>query len=359
MSRLRFREVTLSRRATVLATLLALIGAFTAGFLLLLVIGVELGPAARIMFTGALGSFRGITDTVTLAIPLLLAGLGVAIAFKVGFWNIGAEGQIYVGGFAAAWVALALGDVLPSILFIPLLVAVGFASGALWAVIPALLKIRWQVNEVISTILLNYIAILWVSYQVHGPMNDGFGMPFSAILPREAWLERLFGGLRLHQGVYIALIAAIAVYVLLKYTSLGFKIRAVGANPRTARNCGISPAKCIFIALLIGGGLAGIAGMSEVAGVQRRLLDFFSPGFGFTAIGVALLGKLHPVGVVVSAFFFGALMRGARALQAGMGVPVAVADIFLALVILFLIGGVLLARYRPVWRRDEVKCGNV
>jgi simple sugar transport system permease protein len=213
------------------------------------------------------------------------------------------------------------------------------------------------VNEVIATILLNYIAVLWVSFQVHGPMNEGFGMPFSASLPREAWLERLFGT-RLHEGIYIAAIAAIAVYILLKYTSLGFKIRAVGANPRAARNCGISPEKFVVIALIIGGGLAGIAGMSEIAGVQRRLLDLFSPGFGFTAIGVALLGKLHPAGVVVSAFFFGALMRGARALQTGMGVPVAVVNIFLALIIFFLIGGVLLARYRLVWEKREVNRGN-
>ncbi len=358
MSRLRIREISLSRRATVLATLLALIGALTAGFLLLLVVGVELGPAVRIMFTGALGSFRGLTDTLTLAIPLLLAGLGVAIAFKVGFWNIGAEGQIFMGGFAAAWVALALGDGLPAVIFIPLLITAGFAGGALWGVIPTLLKIRWKVNEVISTLLLNYIAILWVNYQVHGPLNEGFGMPFSAILPREAWLGRLFGT-RLHEGIYIAVIAAIAVYILLKYTGLGFKIRAVGANPCAARNCGISPAKFMVIALIIGGGLAGIAGMSEITGVQRRLLDLFSPGFGFTAIGVALLGKLHPAGVVVSAFFFGALMRGARALQAGMGVPVAIVDIFLALVIFFLIGGVLLARYRPVWEKREVNSENV
>lgn len=358
MSRLRFREVSLSPRATALATLLALLAAIAAGALLLFITGVELRPAAQIMFTGALGSFRGLADTLTLAIPLLLAGLGVAIAFKAGFWNIGAEGQIFMGGFAVAWVALTLGDGLPSIIFVPLLIAAGFAAGALWGLIPALLKIRWKVHEVISTILLNHIAILWVNFVVHGPLNDGFGMPFSPILPRAAWLDR-FLGTRLHEGVFIAVIAAIAIYILLKYTSLGFKLRLVGANPRAARNCGISPATIIVIAMIIGGGLAGIAGMSEITGVQRRLLDGLSPGFGFTAIGVAMLGKLHPAGVVVSAFFFGALMRGSRALQTGMGVPIAIVDIFVAIVIIFLVGGVLLARHRPVWGKKEVNGKDV
>ena len=348
------KEVSLTRKATVLATLCAFIFALAVGFLLLFFIGIEPVPAARVLFIGAFGSWRGLTDTLTLAIPLLLAGLGVAIAFKIGFWNIGAEGQIYMGGFAAAWVALAIGGALPRFVLIPLLIVAGFLAGALWGVIPALLKNRWRVNEVIATLMLNYVAILWIEYQVFGPMNAGFGMPFSAILPRPAWFARLFGT-RLHEGMFLAIAAAIAVYILLKYTSLGLKIRIVGSNPGVARNVGISPERLIVITLIIGGGLAGLAGMSEIVGVQRRLLSLFSPGFGFTAIGVALLGKLHPAGIVLAAFFFGGLMRGARMLQTRMGVPVAVADIFLALVILFLVGGTLLARYRLVWRRG----GNV
>lgn len=348
MARLRVKEIALTRKATALATFAAFLFALFTGLLLLFFLGVELRPASRILFFSAFGSWRGLTETLTLAIPLLLAGLGVVIAFKVGFWNIGAEGQIYMGGFATAWVALAVSPALPRALLIPLLVAAGFLAGALWGAIPVLLKNRWRVNEVIATLMLNYIAILWVEYQVFGPMNAGFGMPFSAILPRPAWLARLFGT-RLHEGIYLAIAAAIVVYIILKYTPLGFKIRTVGANPRAARNVGISPERVMVIALLIGGGLAGIAGMSEISGVQRRLLSLFSPGFGFTAIGVALLGKLHPAGVVISALFFGGLMRGARALQAGMGVPVAVVDIFLALVIFFLIGGTLLARYRLAW----------
>ncbi|HAZ30340.1 TPA: ABC transporter permease [Candidatus Acetothermia bacterium] len=353
MARLRVREVPLTRKATALATFVALVFAILAGLLLLFVMGVEVQQASRLLFFGGFGSWRGLSETLTLAIPLLLAGLGVAIAFKVGFWNIGAEGQIYVGGFAAAWVALTLGAAVPRVLLIPLLVAAGFFAGALWGAIPVLLRNRWRVNEVIATLMLNYVAILWVEYQVHGPMNEGFGMPFSAILPRPAWLARLFGT-RLHEGVYLAIAAAIVVYLILKYTPLGFKIRAVGANPRTARTVGISPERVMLMAMLIGGGLAGVAGMSEIAGVQRRLLSLFSPGFGFTAIGVALLGKLHPAGVVVSAVFFGGLLRGGRALQAGMGVPVAVVDIFLALVIFLLVGGALLARYRLTWdKRGE------
>ncbi|HET6837640.1 MAG TPA: ABC transporter permease [Gemmatimonadales bacterium] len=309
--------------------------------LLTLIIGLQLAgfdPATSLgaLWAGSFGSRDAFTSaTLVRAIPLILIGLGVAIAFRGGALNIGAEGQFYAGAIAATWVGLQLGSAPPAAA-VALLVVAAAIAGLLWVVIPVWLKLRFGVLEVISTLLLNFIAISLVSLMVQGPLQERERIyPQSEAIPEAARLPLLLPGSRLHAGLLIALLMGAILWYVFARTLWGFRLRAVGLGPKAAEvSGGIDSQRMGAVALLISGGIAGLAGGVEVSGVSYALFQNLSPGYGFTGIAVALLGGLHPVGVVLAGILFGALQAGAGAMQRDAGVPAVTVNVVEATIII-------------------------
>lgn len=310
------------------------------GALLLWVGGFSPAAAGGALVRGAFGS-PGTFLSITLvrSVPLILTGLAVAVAFRAGAWNIGAEGQLYAGAIAAAWVGLSLGG-LPGAIVVPSVLAASLAAGALWALLPAVMRIRLGVGEVITTILMNFVAIHLAALMVHGPMQEARGVfPQSDVIPEVARLPLLTPDGRLHIGFLLALVLAGALVWVLRRTVFGYRIRATGASPEAARVAGrIDTRSVILVSFLASGAIAGLAGGVEVSGVTFALYEGFSPGWGYTAIAVALLAGLHPGGVVLTGVLFGALQAGAGAMQREAGIPAAWVGVVEALVILAVLG---------------------
>jgi ABC-type uncharacterized transport system permease subunit len=297
--------------------------------------------------TGALGSKLAVLETLNRATPLIFTGLAVAVAFRAKLWNIGAEAQLYAGAIMA--VVLGTGA-LGSPLVLPLSALAAMLAGAALLLGPVLLKTRLGVDEVVTTLLLNFIMLLFVGYLLEGPMKDpmGMGWPKSPALIPEARLPRIVEGLRLHWGFALAIIAAIIVWVIQTRTTLGFEIRAVGQNPEAARFAGMPVNAVLVKTALLSGGLAAVAGWSEVAGLKGHLSQDLSPGFGYTGIIVAMLALLHPLGVVVTATFVAGIFVGSDAMSRAAGVPTYIADMLLATALLFMVLAILLTRVRVV-----------
>lgn len=316
------------------------------GGLLVTAIGVSPIKAGIAFLDGAFGGLNSIGETLLKSAPLLLAALGVAIAFRAQVWNIGAEGQILVGATAATAVVLWLGPMSHWFL-VPLGLVVGFLAGGLWAAIAGLIKEKFGVNEIISTLMMNYIAFFGNSYLLHGPMKGPKQFyPESDFIPEAAQLPTILPGSRLHAGILIGLAAAVLVYYLMFRTVLGYRIRAVGDNPEAARLGGIPIGRWVVISLFLSGALAGLGGVGESAGVHYRLIEKISPGYGYTAIMVALMGRLHPGGIVAAAIFVGALLVGADNMQRAAGVPSVLADILVGFSVL----SILISTYYPILR---------
>lgn len=297
------------------------------------------GDALSALFSGAFGSWYAFgSGTLVRATPLILTGLAVAIAFRAGVFNIGAEGQFIVGAAAAAATALALGT-LPAVVLIPIVLVTGAAAGALWASVAALLRVRFHVLEVISTIMLNFVALHLVSYLVRGPLQEPTHIyPQTSSFGEHARLPRFGPMTRLHLGFAIAIVACIAAWWVMRYTAAGFRLRATGANPRAAQSAGmIDVARTTVSAFLLSGALAGLAGAIEVTGVTYALYENVSPGYGFTAIAVALLARLDPLFVVATGVAFGALEAGATAMQRDAGVPSVIVSVIEAAIILAIV----------------------
>ena len=308
-----------SRLATPVLALAAGLGLLAAG---LAVAGYDPAAALGAMWRGGFGSWYAIgSATLPRAIPLIVIALGFTLAFRAGSLNIGAEGQFYAGAIAATWAALQA-DGLPVPLAIGLTWLAGLAGGALWVLVPVLLKWRFGVLEVISTLLLNFVAEALVSLMVQGPLQEPGGIyPQSPVIPEAARLP-LLPGTRLHLGFALALGLAGALAFTLSRTVWGFRLRAVGESPRAARLIGrVDAGRMAAVALLVSGAVAGLAGALEVGGVSYALYQNLSPGYGFTAIAVALLARGHPLGIVASGVLFGALEAGAGAMQRDAGVP--------------------------------------
>jgi general nucleoside transport system permease protein len=286
---------------------------------------------------GSVGSPRALSETLLQATPLILAGLSVAVAFRAGLFNIGAEGQIYAGAASSIYVGFALSDI-PAFIHLPLAILAGIAGGAVWGFIPGFLKARTGAHEVIVTIMLNYVAYRFIDWLLNQPFfqREGRTDQISRFVEPSAELPRLIEGFRTHWGIVLALVAALVVSWLLFRSTKGFEFRAVGLNPSAARYAGMSIGGTLILAMMVSGGLAGLAGASEMLGSNRTLTPGFSPGWGFDAIALAILGGSRPLGVVFAALLFGALRAGATPMQVETGIPIDLVVVIQALVIMFI-----------------------
>jgi len=312
------------------------------------------------LFQGAFGSPKAISETAVWATPYILAGLAVALAFKGGLFNIGAEGQLALGAVAAAWVGYALpgilGITIPAIIHVPLAIGMGILFGAIWAAIPGALKAYTGAHEVINTIMMNYIALNTVSYLLNGPMKDKAPNNVIARTPEIALTARMpsiFPDLRVHWGFVLALIVAWLVWYLLWKTTLGFEIRTVGSNPDAAKYAGMNVKRLIILTMAFSGGLAGLAGAVEVVGLNYRHELGFSLGYGFDAIAIALLGKSHPLGVVLAAILFGGMRNGATRMQFLTQIPVDIISIIQALILLFVAADEIISYIYRIKAKEE------
>lgn len=334
----------------------ALAGALLVGAVLLILAGSDPIKAYGVMFAGPIGSEFGFTESLVRATPLLLVGLGIVISFRSGILNIGGEGQILMGAITSAAVALALPG-WPKPILLPLVLLASCVAGGIWGGIAGWLKARLSVNEILSTVMLNQIAYQFYLYLIRGPLIDpqevayGTGVPQTAMVPQQVWLNRLISGMRLHTGFILALILAILVYVFLWRTTIGYRMRAVGASPEASRYGGIRVEFYLILAIALAGSFAGLAGAVEVLGVHHRALESLSAGYGFSGIVAALFGRLHPLGTIPAAILLGALILGADMMQRAVNVPAAIVMAIQGLVILFVVSSDLLLRKPELLKR--------
>ncbi|MFZ2487812.1 MAG: ABC transporter permease [Anaerolineae bacterium] len=313
-----------------LVSLLALVVAFFIGGIIIKLAGGDPIRAYGHILEAAFGNIGVLNDTLVKATPLILVGLACAVAFRMRLWNIGAEGQFFLGAWGAS--AIVLVPILPAktppLILLSVMALAGFACGALWGFVPGFLKARFNVNEIITTLMMNYIATSWVLFWVFGPWSEG-GFQMTHVFPLNAWLPRLtnyadrfpgLAGLTLHAGFLFGLVAALVVWIILKRSRWGYEIRLIGDNPRAAQYAGIPIVRNTVLVMMLSGGLAGLAGMSEVAGVVHRLQGAISPGYGFTGIIIAWLANLNPLAVVPVSVLFGGLIQAGREIQPS-GVP--------------------------------------
>ena len=345
----------LSPLATVAAVAIALV---ISGIIIAAVGGDPIRSYLHIL-NAAFGSVGVLSDTLVKATPLLLTGLACALAFRMRLWNIGAEGQFLLGAWGASAVVLAplLPPGTPTIIVIPAMMLAGAAAGAVWGLIPGVLRARLGVNEIITTLMLNYVALFWIQFWVFGPWSEG-GFQQTRPFPPEALLPRLtdfsssvpaFAGLTVHLGLVFGIVAAGIVWVVLERSRWGYEIRLIGDSPKAARYAGIDIKRNIIVVFAISGALAGLAGMSEVSGVVHKLQDRISPGYGFTAIIIAYLARFDPLKVIVAAVLFGALILAGRGIQPS-GVPAMIQGIIL----FSLIVAEVFVRYRVRFERQAV-----
>ena len=313
--------------------------------------GAPVGRAYLLLIEGGFGSPFALSETLTRATPLILTGLAVAVAFRARLYNIGAEGQLYVGALAAVAVGGA-GLALPTAVVFVLMLAAAMSAGALLLVGPAVLKTRLGVDEVVTTLLLNFIALLFVSLMLDGPMKDpaAMGWPQSIALPPELELTRLAARTRVHTGLLIAAALAVMVWIVTRFTAFGFEMRAVGANARAAAFAGMPVPTVIVKTALLSGALAGLAGCIEVAGRAGYVTLDMSPGYGYSGIVIAMLAQLNPLAVVAAAIFVAGVLVGADSMGRAVAVPTYIADVIVAASLIAMLVAAMLARYRVRWR---------
>jgi len=349
------RRLTPSPYVHLAASLVALLLAFLVGALVFRLVGADPLQAYWTVFSGAFGSSYALEETLIKTSPLLLIALGLGLAYRVRLWNIGGEGQFYLGAVAATGAALFVFPDMPAWGLLPAVALAGFLGGALWALIPGLLRALWGVNEITTTLMLNYVAILLAEYLVHGPWKNprGYGFPGTAQLPPAAWLPSL-GETRVHAGLLLGLAGAALFWSLLRWTTWGHEIRVLGQSTHAARYAGIDVRRTMLLVMLLSGGFAGLAGMAELTGVAHQLQRNFSPGYGYTAIIVAWLAGLNPWAMIPAAVLFAGLIVGGDQLQMRLGLPGGVAPMIQGTVLLcFVLTSGLFRRYRLVWSRSD------
>ena len=337
----------MSRRLLYASPLLAVALTVATGFVLFAAMGHD--PVAALYHFGVspLTTLYGVSELMVKAAPLILIGVGLAVGFRANVWNIGAEGQLTLGAVAAGGVGLAFwGE--EGAWILPLMCAAGVLGGMAYGAVPAFLKTRFEVNEILTSLMLSYVATLFLSALVYGPWKDpaGFNFPQSRMFTDSALLPIVLAGTRLHAGALVALFVAVAVWVLMTFTIIGFQIRVLGQAPAAARYAGFHPKRLVWACLLLSGGLAGLAGAFEVAGPIGQLIPVITPGYGFTAIIVAFLGRLHPLGIVFSGLLMALSYIGGENAQVEVGLPQAVTGVFQGLLLFFLLASDFLVRYR-------------
>lgn len=350
--------------ADALLPVLAVLAALAIGAVILLMLGANPVTAYGALLEGAFGSGNAMAETIVKATPLLLVGLGICIAFRGNVINIGGEGQMVVGALIGTLVGLNL-TAWPGWVVVPLALLAGFLGGAVWGGIPGVLKAYFGVNEILSTVMMNAIAVQAMNYLLRGPMIDPAQMELASRIPQTAPLPQAFRlprlvPTRLHLGTAIAIVLAVVVYILLWRTTLGYRIRAVGENPDASRYGGIPVKQHVVVALLLSGAFAGLAGAVQVFGLNYRMItDGSATGFtgsaGFNGIVAALFGQLHPLGAIPASFLFGALLVGANKLQRAMQVPSAFIIALNGLVVVFVVSSEIWRRRRQRRRLTEAK----
>ncbi|AET69968.1 ABC-type uncharacterized transport system, permease component [Desulfosporosinus orientis DSM 765] len=348
MNRLRIKlekRLTPSPVMVLIIPLISVLLALLLGALFLTLTGENPLVVYSLMFSDSLGSKYGLTETMVKAIPLMLTSLGISLAFKMKLWNIGAEGQFYMGAMAAAWLPLTYPS-LPVYIMLPGMMVLGMIAGGLWAFLTAVPRAIWKVNEIITTLMLNYVAILWVDYLVYGPWKDpeGSNFPITATFAEAARLPGL-GNSRIHAGLFFALALAVILTIVFNYSRWGYSINVIGSSEKAARYAGMNIKRNILMVMFLSGAISGLAGMTEVSGIIGKLQHGISPGYGYTGIIIAWLSKLNPLAILIVSFLFGALQVGGYAVQVE-GVPAAVATMLQGAILFFVLGGEIFTNYR-------------
>ncbi|MFT5113145.1 MAG: ABC-type uncharacterized transport system permease subunit [Parasphingorhabdus sp.] len=345
------RRPEVSRTMVYLTPVLALILTLLAGIVLFTFMGVPAGEALYAFFVEPVTSVYGLTELGVKATPLILIGVALAIGFRSNVWNIGAEGQLTLGAIFGGGVALWFYEV-DSFFVLPLMLVAGMFGGFLWAAIPALLRTRFNASEILVSLMLTYVATLMLSYLVHGPFRDpdGYNFPESRIFHEAATLPIIFPESRLHLGFLLALFVVVAAWVLISRTLIGFQLKVMGSAPAAGQYAGFSQNKTIWLSLGLGGAAAGLAGIIEVAGPIGQLLPSISPGYGFTAIIVAFVGRLHPVGVLFAGLLMALSYLGGENAQINLNLPLAVTGVFQGLLLFMLLACDVFIHYRLRFR---------
>lgn len=313
--------------------------------------GASVPQAYALLVKGAVGTSFAINETLTRSIPLIFTGLAVTVAFRAKFYNIGAEGQLYAGALAATFFGTGM-VTLPPVLMVPFLMLAGAIAGGLLLLVPVILKTHMKVDEVVTTLLLNFVVLLVVSYLIEGPWKDpmALGWPQAASIIDEGVLPGLLAKGRLHLGLIFALVAAFLVWAMMRFTVPGYEIRTVGHNQKAAAFSGINVSRTVIMTAMISGGLAGMAGVSETAGLKGYLTLDLSPGFGYTGIAVAMLAQLSPLGVIPAAIFLSAVYVGSDSMSRAVNIPTYIADVLVGVSVLCVLVSVMLTQYKVRWR---------
>ncbi len=312
----------------------------------IMIAGGNLWKSYFYLFKGALGTRFNFLETCVKASPLIFTGLAVAFAFRAKFWNIGAEGQLLAGALMAAWIGIYFTWV-PPLLMLPLVMVAGFLAGGAWAALPAILKTKLKVDDVVSTLLLNYVMLHIMGALLFGPLQQpASSWPRSSEIMEAAKYPMLIFRSRFHLGIPLAIIAVAVIWFINKKTVFGYQSRAVGVNIKAAHFGGINTTSVILKTAIISGGLAGMAGVGELCAIQQRLILDISPGYGYAGIVIAMLGNLHPVGVLLSAFFFSVIIVGAQTMSRMTGVPSYIAEVIQGMALMIMLVFLLLTEYR-------------
>ena len=346
------KRTDLTRGKSILIRVLALLAAFVTGGLLIALLGKNPVAVYGQMVTGALMTPAALRETIRIAIPLLITSLGVALAFKMKFWNIGAEGQICLGAIAATYFALFYAEKIPQPFLFLVMFLAGAVFGGLWGLIPAYFKAKFNTNETLFTLMMNYVAVYIIQYLREGPWinpaNTGF--PQIARFDTAARLPKVFG---VHIGWIVALVLVGVMYFYLNRTKQGYEISVVGESQPTAKYAGMNVGRVIMRTMFLSGALCGIAGMLQVTGADHTLVETVAGGVGFTAITVAWLGNLNPVAMLVTTFLFSILDKGSNSIQTVFAISNAAAEVLTGIILFFMLGCEFFIRYRLVWRRKE------
>lgn len=354
MIRFEKRE-NISKKLRILVPLLSVILGLLVGAIVIALAKINPFTAFKAILVGSFGSKYTFTETLVFATPLILISVGLIIAFKMNFWNIGAYGQYIIGAVASSYFALFISSNLPKPLLLTIMTLAGLAGGAFWALIPALLKAYWEVNEVISTLLLNYVSLYFLKYLMYGHWRDprSHGFPLSKTFADNAQLYKIIPNSRVHLGLIFGIIAAFVVWFIIKKTKFGYETRIIGGSKQAALYAGINVKKNIVIAMLISGALAGLAGMAQISGVIHLLQIEINPDYGYTAIIAAWLSYLEPFAAIFVSLLLGALAAGGYQIQITMQVPFGIVSVIESSILFALIGSEILLRYSIHFKRGR------